>query len=115
MIDIKTVTVVGATGTMGVNVAGIFASFGNAKVFCVARDIEKVKKTIPRIVKSVRADSIAANLIPDILAKHLLIWITIDNRITRQSIIPTVIQPTLSIGYHRSIVALCLHPTQGCQ
>lgn len=61
---ITTVTLVGSTGTMGANVAGIFASFGNAKVYCVARDIEKVKKTIPRIVKSVRADSIAANLVP---------------------------------------------------
>ena len=61
---ISTITVIGSTGTMGANVAGIFASFGNAKVYCVARDIEKVKKTIPRIVKSVRADSIAANLIP---------------------------------------------------
>lgn len=64
MTEIKTVTVVGATGTMGANVAGIFASFGNAKVYCVARNIDKVKKTIPRIVKSVRADSIAANLVP---------------------------------------------------
>ena len=62
--DIKTVTVVGATGTMGANVAGIFASFGNAKVFCVGRDINKVKKTIPRIVKSVKADAISRNLIP---------------------------------------------------
>ena len=61
---IKTVTVIGATGTMGANVAGIFASFGNAKVYCLGRDIEKVKKTIPRIVKSVRADAIASNLVP---------------------------------------------------
>ena len=61
--NIRTVTVVGATGTMGANVAGIFASFGNTKVYCIARDIEKVKKTIPRIVKSVRADSISANLV----------------------------------------------------
>ena len=62
--ETKTVTVIGATGTMGSNVAGIFASFGNAKVYCVGRDIEKVKKTLPRIVKSVRADAIAENLIP---------------------------------------------------
>ena len=61
---IETVTVVGVTGTMGANIAGIFASFGNAKVFCLGRDIEKVKKTIPRIVKSVRADAIAHNLVP---------------------------------------------------
>ena len=62
--DIKTVTIIGTTGTMGSNVAGIFASFGNAKVYCVGRDIEKVKNTIPRIVKSVKADAIAKNLIP---------------------------------------------------
>lgn len=61
---IKTVTIIGATGTMGANIAGIFAAFGDAKVYCVGRDIEMVKKTIPRIVKSVKADSIAKNLIP---------------------------------------------------
>ena len=64
MLSVKTVTVIGVTGTMGANVAGIFASFGNAKVYCVGRNIEKVKKTIPRIVRSVRADSIAENLVP---------------------------------------------------
>ena len=62
--NIKTVTVVGATGTMGANIAGIFASFGGAKVYMIGRDIEKVKRTIPRTVKSVKADSIAKNLIP---------------------------------------------------
>lgn len=64
MINIRTVTVIGATGTMGANVAGIFASFGDAKVYCVGRNIEKVKQTIPRIVKSVKADAILKNLIP---------------------------------------------------
>ena len=64
MKTIDKVTVIGATGTMGANIAGIFASFGNAKVYCVGRDIEKVKRTIPRIVKSVRADAIADKLIP---------------------------------------------------
>lgn len=64
MINIQTVTVIGVTGTMGANVAGIFASFGNAKVYCVGRNIEKVKKTMPLIVKSVKADAIAKNLIP---------------------------------------------------
>ena len=61
---INTVTVIGVTGTMGANIAGIFASFGDAKVYCVGRDIEKVKKTIPRIVMSVKADAIRKNLIP---------------------------------------------------
>ncbi len=64
MLNIRVVTVIGVTGTMGANVAGIFASFGNAKVYCVGRDIERVKKTIPRIVRSVRADAIAENLVP---------------------------------------------------
>lgn len=61
---IRKVTVIGVTGTMGANVAGIFASFGDAKVYCVGRDIEKVKKTIPRIVNSVKAEAIAKNLVP---------------------------------------------------
>lgn len=64
MLNIQTVTVIGVTGTMGANIAGIFASFGNAKVHCIGRDIGKVKKTIPRIVKSVKADAIKNNLIP---------------------------------------------------
>lgn len=64
MLNVKTVTVIGASGTMGANVAGIFASFGNAKVYCVGRDIDKVKKSVSRIVKSVKADAIAANLFP---------------------------------------------------
>lgn len=63
-LEINTVTVIGATGTMGANVAGIFASFGDAKVYCVGRDIKKIQNTIPRIIKSVKADSIANNLIP---------------------------------------------------
>ena len=61
---IDTVAVIGATGTMGANIAGIFASFGDAKVYCVGRDIEKVKKILPKIVQSVRADSIMKNLVP---------------------------------------------------
>ncbi len=64
VLNVKIVTVIGVTGTMGANIAGIFASFGNAKVYCVGRDIEKVKKTLPRTVTSVRADSIARNLVP---------------------------------------------------
>lgn len=61
---INTVTVLGATGTMGANIAGIFAAFGNAKVYCVGRDIDKVIKTIPKIISSVKADSISARLVP---------------------------------------------------
>ena len=64
LVNISTVSVIGVTGTMGANIAGIFASFGNAKVYCIGRDIEKVKNTIPRMAASVKAGSIATRLIP---------------------------------------------------
>jgi len=62
--DIKTVTVVGANGTMGCNISGIFASFGNTKVYMISRDIEKSKKAVLKAANSVKAESIIKNLIP---------------------------------------------------
>ncbi len=62
--SIRTVTVIGANGTMGCNVSGIFASFGNAKVYMVSRDIEKSKNTITKAAESVRAGSISQNMVP---------------------------------------------------
>lgn len=59
---IKTVTVIGANGTMGSNVAGIFAAFGGAYVYMVSRSKEKSEKAIERAAKSVRADSIKAHM-----------------------------------------------------
>lgn len=64
MLKIKTVTVVGANGTMGANVSAIFASFGNATVYMVSRDKEKSKKAAIKAGKSVKADSIVNHLIP---------------------------------------------------
>lgn len=61
---IRTVTVVGANGTMGANVSAIFASFGGAKVYMVSRDLEKSKVAALKAAKSVRADSIIRNLAP---------------------------------------------------
>lgn len=61
---IATVTVIGASGTMGANIAGIFASFGDAKVYCVGRNVNSAEEALPRIIKSVKADSIKKNLIP---------------------------------------------------
>lgn len=61
---IKTVTVVGANGTMGTNVSAIFASFGNAKVYMVSRDIEKSRLAAAKACKTVKADSIIGNLVP---------------------------------------------------
>jgi len=62
--DIKTVTVVGANGTMGTNVSAIFASFGNAKVYMVSRDLEKSRAAALRAGKTVKADSIVNHLVP---------------------------------------------------
>lgn len=64
MIKPKTVTVVGANGTMGTNITAIFASFGNATVYMVSRDKEKSKRAAIKAGKSVKADSIISHLIP---------------------------------------------------
>lgn len=61
---INTVTVIGANGTMGTNVSAIFASFGDAKVYMISRDIEKSRAAVTRAGKTVKADSIVKNLIP---------------------------------------------------
>lgn len=64
MIRPKVITVIGANGTMGCLVSGILASFGNAKVYMVCREIEKAKRAVTKAVKSVKADAIVTNLIP---------------------------------------------------
>lgn len=61
--EIKKVTVIGANGTMGANISGIFASFGDALVYMVGRDIEKAKAARAQAAKSVKADKVAENLI----------------------------------------------------
>lgn len=60
---INTVTVIGANGTMGQNISGIFASFGNAKVYMVARDIKKAEVAKTKAALSVKAASIANRLV----------------------------------------------------
>ncbi|WP_050636067.1 3-hydroxyacyl-CoA dehydrogenase family protein [Candidatus Stoquefichus sp. SB1] len=62
--NIQTVTVVGANGTMGRNVSAIFASFGEAKVYMVCRTEEKAKKAAVQSYQSVKAESIQNRLIP---------------------------------------------------
>lgn len=59
---INTITVLGANGTMGSNIAGIFASFGSAKVFVACRTMEKSLLAIEKAVQSVKCDSIRRNL-----------------------------------------------------
>lgn len=59
---IKTVTVLGANGNMGKNVSGIFASFGECKVYLVIRDLADQVKVTKDIINSVKADSILDKL-----------------------------------------------------
>lgn len=61
---INTVTVLGANGTMGRNVSGIFASFGNAKVYMVVRSLQDAKNAKKQATLSVKAEAIGNNLIP---------------------------------------------------
>lgn len=60
---IKTVTVIGANGTMGSNICGIFASFGNAKVYAMCRTKEKALAAVEKAAKSVKCESIRRNLV----------------------------------------------------
>ena len=60
----RVVTVIGANGTMGANVSGIFASFGKAKVYMLCRNISDAERAAERACASVRAESIRENLIP---------------------------------------------------
>ena len=63
MMKINTVTVIGANGTMGTNISGIFASFGGAKVYMIARDIHKAEIAKKKAALSVKAASIENRLI----------------------------------------------------
>ncbi|MEA5047526.1 MAG: 3-hydroxyacyl-CoA dehydrogenase family protein [Eubacteriales bacterium] len=60
----RVVTILGANGVMGANVAGILASFGNARVYLVSRDRKDSEAAVQRAANSVRAGTIAQNLIP---------------------------------------------------
>ncbi|MEG2082635.1 MAG: 3-hydroxyacyl-CoA dehydrogenase family protein, partial [Oscillospiraceae bacterium] len=60
--DIKNVAVLGANGAMGTDMAGLFASFGNANVYLVARNIEDARTAKKNAAKAIRAQSIEARL-----------------------------------------------------
>lgn len=63
-LKINTVTIIGGNGTLGKGISGIFASFGNAKVYVVARTLEKAVSAIEEAALSVKAFSIKENLVP---------------------------------------------------
>lgn len=63
MKNIHAVTIVGANGTMGKNVAAIFAAFGHAQVYLISRTKEKSIQAKDKAYKSVRAESIKERMI----------------------------------------------------
>jgi 3-hydroxyacyl-CoA dehydrogenase len=64
MLNIKTISVIGANGTMGAAVAGLLAAFGNAKVFLICRKMDAALKAVDTAANSVKADAIRDRLIP---------------------------------------------------
>ena len=65
--DIKKVVIIGATGAVGKTVSGVFASFGNAKVYMLGRDLEKLEQARHDAALSVKAITIMDNLYIDTL------------------------------------------------
>lgn len=63
MEKIDSITIVGANGTLGTVVTGIFASFGKAKVYMVSRTKEKSEQAIRKACSSVKANSIKDSMI----------------------------------------------------
>ena len=63
MLEIKKVVVIGATGAVGKTVSGIFASFGNAKVYMVGRDTNKLSEAKHEAALSVRSLTVMDNLV----------------------------------------------------
>ena len=64
MKPIKTVTILGANGSMGSLCAGIIAAFSNATVYMIARNIDKAQEDVERAINSVRSDTIRQRLNP---------------------------------------------------
>jgi 3-hydroxyacyl-CoA dehydrogenase len=71
MREIKTVTILGANGSMGAGSAAIVAAFGEAKVYMLAREESKAKEGITKAIKSVRTDTIKSRMIAGSYEKDL--------------------------------------------
>ena len=63
-LQIRTVTVLGASGTMGAAAAGLFAAYGEAQVYVTGRDSRRTAAAVGRAARSVRGDSIRTRMTP---------------------------------------------------
>ena len=96
--NIQIVTVIGGNGTLGKSISGIFASFGNAKVYVAARTMEKAEKAVIDAALSVKAMAIIDNLIPktyddlkNILAESDLVFESVAEDLSVKSEIHKII------------------------
>jgi len=67
VLDVKTITIIGANGTMGSQCAGVIAGFTDATVYMVSRNIKKSKIGIEKAAASIKSDIIKPRLIPKTL------------------------------------------------
>ena len=72
--QIKTVTVIGANGTIGSKIGGMIAAFTDATVYMMARTMEDAEKGVRKAISSVRSSTLESRLIPCTLsgAKEIL-------------------------------------------
>ena len=62
--NLKSLTLIGANGIMGANIAAIFASFGRVKVYMIARTMDKAIAAKERDCKSIKDDRLNSLLVP---------------------------------------------------
>lgn len=111
---ISTVTVVGANGTMGRNVSAIFASFGNAKVYMVARTLKQAQVAAEKAYCSVKAITIRKNcipadysMLPECIKKSDLVFESVKEDFDIKSAV------TKEIALYVSENAICVSGTSG--
>lgn len=62
--NLKSLTLIGANGIMGANIAAIFASFGRVQVYMIARTMDKAITAKERACKSIKDDRLNSLLVP---------------------------------------------------
>ncbi|EPI09086.1 3-hydroxyacyl-CoA dehydrogenase family protein [Enterococcus faecalis] len=62
--NIRKVVILGGNGKMGRNVGGVFASFGEAEVYLVARKYDDAKLAVEKAAKSLRSSTVTARIVP---------------------------------------------------
>lgn len=128
MRTIKTVTLFGANGTMGSASAGIIAGFGGAKIFMLARTMEKADEGIKKAVDSIKSESILSQLIPktydelgkcvmesdfvlECVSENIAVKKELNNQIAKCKK-PGTIVATISSGFSISELSSSFSPTE---